>query len=368
MLLMALVAILVPPDRGPRGNPAGPLRAASCASGEGGGSVRGALCSEIRLEEGKAPEWVQLFPPGPRLETVARDGRSWTLSAPQSVADASMTDGLDLPVDWEHSQDRRAARGERADAAGWINQIALRSGSLYGRIEWTTEGRASVESKAYRYISPAFTHATKITAGNLHGGEVQEIVGVALVNRPAFVLPALAGQGESTMLKKIITALGLAADATEAQAVAAIASLKSERDTAVAQAAAPSLDKFVPRADYDTALARATEAEGSLADQANQTQETKIKRELDAAQEAGKITPATRSYHEAQCRAEGGLEKFREFVAAAPEIAGASGAPNSQPPGTETATAAERKAARLMGHSVEFARKHGSTAAQEEEE
>ena len=59
----------------------------------------------------------------------------------------------------------------------------------------------------------------------------------------------------------------------------------------------------MPRADYEAVLARATTAEGKLADQAASTMNAEIKRELDAAQDAGKITPATRAYHEEQCRA-----------------------------------------------------------------
>ncbi len=317
----------IPPERrSPRGNPAGPLRTALCASGEGGGSVLGAICSAIDLDGGTAPEWVQLFPPGPHLEAIAGDGRRWMLSNPARVAAVSMEGGLDLPVDWEHGQHRKAPKGERADAAGWIKEIALRDGSLFGRVEWTAEGRASVESGAYRYLSPAFDY-------NRETLEVIRVNGAGLVNRPAFVMPALAGQEESTMIKKILAALGLAADASEEKALEAIASLKSERDTAVAQAAAPPLDRFVPRSDYDSAVAARATAESELAAERSSQRNDEIKQLLDEAQAAGKITPATRDYHAAQCRAEGGIDRFRDFVAKTPEIAGAGGGSGAPPAG-----------------------------------
>ena len=158
------------------------------------------------------------------------------------------------------------------------------------------------------------------------------------------------------MLKKILEALGLAAGATEDEAVAAIASLKSERDTAVAAAAAPPLDKFVPRADYDSAQARATAAEAERAS----ARDDEIKAALDAAQAAGRITPATRKYHEGQCRIEGGLEEFRKFAADAAEIAGASGITGDPPRGGATATAAARKVAGMFGHTPEFVDEHAS--------
>ena len=162
------------------------------------------------------------------------------------------------------------------------------------------------------------------------------------------------------MLKKILEALGLAADATEAQAVAAVGALKTERDEARSQAAAPPIEQFVPRADYDNALARATAAETELASVRGTARDAEIRQALDAAQEAGKITPATRAYHEARCREQGGLEAFREFVSAAPEIAGGTGAGGSPPAGGPVATTAEKAVAKAFGHSVEFVNEHAS--------
>ena len=332
------------------------LARVAAAAAQGGSPAYGAFAAAIELDGGKAPEWIQLFPKGPALETVNYDSRSWRLSDPAAVAAASMEDGLDLPIDWEHAQALKAPKGERVETAGWIKEIAVRAGVLTGRVEWTAEGRASVESRQYKYFSPYFL-AAKV------GGEVWRIQHGGLVKTPAFTMPALAKGQEEPMLKKILEALGLAADATEEQAVAAVAALKTERDGAKAAAAAPPLDKFVPRADYDSALARATAAEGKLASGERERLEADIKKELDAAQEAGKITPATRAYHEAQCRAEGGLQRFREFVAAAPEIAGGSGASGAPPDGAGAATAAETAVAKAFGHAPEFAREHGSQLA-----
>ena len=358
-----------PNHRGSRGN--SPTRgprlflAARCAAAEGGSPAYGAFAAAIELSaRGEAPEWIQLFPKGPELKTVSYDERSWRLSDPAAVAAASTQDGLDLPIDWEHAQAIKAPKGERVETAGWIKAIAVRDGVLTGRVEWTAAGRESVESREYRYFSPYFL-AAKAT------GEVWRIQHGGLVKTPAFTMPALASAGgrqgqerEETMLKKILELLGLAADATEEQAAAAIATLQSGLEQAKAAAEAPSLEKFVPRADYEAALARASAAEGKLAEQAASALDEEIKRELDAAQEAGKITPASRAYHEAQCKTEGGLERFKQFAAAAREIAGASGLSGSPPSGgaSGSASAAERAVARAFGHTVEFAREHGSAS------
>lgn len=59
--------------------------------------------------------------------------------------------------------------------------------------------------------------------------------------------------------------------------------------------------------------------------------ETEIEREIHTALEQKKITPATAEYHRAQCRAEGGLERFAAFVQAAPEVAADALLSNKQP-------------------------------------
>ena len=304
---------------------------------------------------------MQLFPRGPELGTLPRDGRRWQMPDPGSVARRSeeLRGGVDLAVDWEHAQDRRAKRGEEAPAAGWISEIAMRDGVLAARVNWTARGRASVESREYRYISPAFTHARRITPGDMDGGRVVAVIGAGLVNRPAFDSPSLAGAGEeSSMLKKILEALGLAADAAEERAIAAIVALKTERDTAVAQAAAPPLDRFVPCADYDSAVARATAAEEQVAE----ARDEEIERLLDEAQEAGKITPKTREYHKGRCQAEGGIAAFKEFCKETPELPGPGGGSAAPPaPGTGSrgfASPEEAAIAGMFGRDAKFLDKH----------
>ena len=329
----------------------------AAAGAESGSPAFGAFAAAIELDsEGKAPEWIQLFPKGPKLETVNYDSRSWTLSDPAAVAAASMADGLDLPIDWEHAQAIKAPKGKRAKTAGWIKQIAVRSGVLFGRVEWTAAGRASLESRQYKYFSPGFL----AEHGN-DGGEVRRIQHGGLVKTPAFAMPALTGRQQGgAMLKKILEALGLSADATEEQAVAAACKLKDDLAAARASAETPSLEKFVPRADYDAALARATTAEGKLASQSAAARDEEIKQALDSAQEAGKITPATRSYHEARCQAEGGLEAFKAFVAAAPEIAGRSGVTGAPPEkrAGAFASAEEGQIAKAFGRDAKFLDEH----------
>ena len=162
------------------------------------------------------------------------------------------------------------------------------------------------------------------------------------------------------MLKKILQALGLPEDATEDQALNTIGTMRTDLARAINQARTPPLDQFVPRADYDQALARATNSEQALADKARADLDAEITRVVDAALVAGKITPATRDYYAAMCQMENGLDEFRKFVAQAPVIGGASALDGHPPKDPETAMNAEElRISQMFGNTTEDIKKYG---------
>lgn len=351
-----------------------------------------ALCKALLTADEKPPEWVELIPGG----TVnALDGRVFENVDPEAVVAAFTKDPRDYPVDWEHSTQKKAIKGENAPAAGWITAMEVRDGAIWGHVDWTKRGAESVATKEYRYLSPAFLHDTKKI--------VVQIISSALTNRPAFDMPALAQEekarklleeaaaknaqaSEDVMDPKLLEMLGLAADAKPEDVIKALAQLKTELATAQAdpadelktaqaelataqtrvkeveteltnaRAANPELDKFVPRADYDTALARAVTAEKKITDDTKVALAKEIDTELDTALKAGKITPATVEYHKAQCSQEGGLERFKEFAKAAPVIVADSELDNHKPPtgdGRATASAEDLAIAARCGVTKE---------------
>lgn len=87
----------------------------------------------------------------------------------------------------------------------------------------------------------------------------------------------------------------------------------------------------MPRADHQLALNRIADFEAGEKTRAEKAATDAV----DTAITAGKIAPASRDYHLATCRAEGGLERFQAFVAAQPVIAAPSDldkrAPGTQP-------------------------------------
>lgn len=278
----------------------------------------------------RAPEWIPLFPNKRKIE--ARDGRVWEMDDPDAVIAAFNDDThADLMVDWDHEGAEVGSLWSsvtRAPAAGWIKELRKKGKrGIEGRVEWTGQGRASVEGKEYRYISPYFqqTRAEYDEDGKLVAlPKVQRILNAALVNMPALRMSALtrreqpptqtAATAEVTMDKAILAALGLPETGTAAQALAKIVELK------VPTPVDPSA--FVPKADYDTisaelATARTalTAAETAATEVADTALAAEIETALDAAQTARKIAPESRGFWADFCKTDGGLAKFKTQMA-----------------------------------------------------
>lgn len=184
-----------------------------------------ALCAAVDLPavgtEG-APEWVHLLPAG---EIRTGDGRG-----PYRVADPAALIATSLQaiaggavVDENHATDLAAPRGEAAPARGWIRDFEARTDGIWGRVEWTVQGRRLVAGRAYRGLSPVIQHT--------QDGRITAILRASLVNRPNLRgLTAL--HQENTMnplLEKLLAALGLPAATTEDAAVAAVTALHAEQ-------------------------------------------------------------------------------------------------------------------------------------------
>lgn len=306
--------------------------------------------------EGGAPEWIELIPAGPVVR--GRDGREWRMSDPAKLVSAFVSNRAALPIDLEHAQFLLASEGLPAPAYGWVEAVEARNGAIWGRVEWTDKGTAAITSREYRYISPVFSFDEQTR-------EIQALRGAGLVNRPNLELPAL-NHEDPMAYAKTLAALGLAATADDDAAAAAVDKLKGDVQTALNRAGAPPLDKFVPRADYDTALNRAKAAEDKLSKAAADALEAEITGLVDGAIADGKIAPAAKDYHLASCRAEGGVQRFKDFIAKAPvsDAARASGLDGRKPDQTTSAlTDDETAICRQMGVSAEAFLKAKASAA-----
>jgi phage I-like protein len=314
-----------------------------------------ALCFELSAD---VPEWVEVLPPGPKV--VGRDGRAWTYEPAQVLAETQAhSKGADLPFDYLHATEIKAPLGEDAPAAGWARDYRINErGAIEARVEWTAKASNAISAREYRYLSPVFTYDDS--------GRIHRFSSFGLTNKPNLLIKALNAEQNPThqenppmlLAAAIRAALGLPETATEEDGVAAIKALKEAKETALNSERAPSLDKYVPRGDYNALEQRAANAEQKLAQRDKDDLNTAINTEIEAALKAGKITPATKAYHVAACQEQGGLDRFREFVKAAPSVTDPV-VPDNKPEPTKTALNAEQQqAARMLGMTDEQYIKH----------
>lgn len=307
-----------------------------------------ALCTELGLlaagDAPGVPGAIPLIPAGPTVR--GRDGREWTFDQPSidAVLQAFEARGVELPIDWEHATQHRAPRGEAAPAAGWITALNVRGGALWADVQWTDRGHDQVLGREYRYISPVFDF-------DPNTGRIVRLVSAGLTNTPNLPLQALNQEQpmKLSLTAALAAALGVAADADEATALTAIESLKTATNRE-----ASNLERYVPRADYDQVLERATNAEQRLRQHETDTHKTAVDAAIDSALQARKIAPTSVEYHRASCSDRAGLERFQAFVASAPVIAPDAPIEGRPPATTKTALNAEQQqAARLLGLTPE---------------
>lgn len=183
-----------------------------------------ALCAAQPIgDDAGVPEWIHLLPAG---EARTVDGRGpYRIGSLQSLASASLGPGQKLVLDECHSTDKAAVLGLPAPARGWIVELQARDDGLWGRVEWTDEGRQLMEGKAYAGISPVITHS--------QDKQVLRVLRASLTNTPNLMgLTALHSEEEEDdsmdWKAKLIELLGLDGTADDA-AIEAALKAKMER-------------------------------------------------------------------------------------------------------------------------------------------
>ncbi len=132
--------------------------------------------------DGTVPEWIQLLPAGGVVK--GRDGRTWINDRPENILAAFQAEDKDLPIDWEHASELKAPRGDQAPAAGWLKEMELRNGEIWGLVEWTAKAIEQIKNREYRYISPVFVYEKESL-------RIIRITSAGLTNQPNLHLAAL---------------------------------------------------------------------------------------------------------------------------------------------------------------------------------
>ncbi len=158
----------------------------------------------------------------------------------QDAAAGQLRQGNELLIDHEHFSDQP---DQETRAYGWLQELQDREDGIYGRIRWTSTGKAAVDGGDYRFFSTEYapedlqpvTDAAHNRAGSPKVVRPTRLAGLSLTNmnnnrgqKPITNREALADASASAvnqknnnqvtnrkLMKNIATKLGLAAEASE---------------------------------------------------------------------------------------------------------------------------------------------------------
>ena len=290
-----------------------------------------ALAVQIEPDAAGAPPSVVRMIPAGKFRSV--DGRpadlpSWRLDAALAapIVAASAARRSDYCIDYEHQTLLARENGKPAPAAGWYRDLEWREDGLYATdVRWTPAAAQMINALEYRYISPVFAY-------DRDTGDVRHLACAALVSNPGLDgltdLSALAAQlllltipKETVLnetLKKLLAALGLLDTATEAEALAAVAALKTHVAALSAHVSQPDPARYVPIATLSALQAEHADLQGRLAALGAEVNGGKLERLVSDAMAAGKLTPATEAW--ARELGKKDIDALAAFIAAAPVV------------------------------------------------
>lgn len=355
-----------------------PAASAYGVPGMGAGQVAVAAL-RVEIPAGQVPTDVRLIPAG---EFRAVDGRptdcpTWVMEAADGercVAAMAARESA-LVIDYEHATLHAKQAGSRAPAAGWFGDLEWRPGDgLYAiGVEWTAQAAQDIASRAYRFISPVFSY-------DPISGRVDKLLHAALTNDPGLdgltdlaalaadlFLPPTTSRGiaMNELLKKLLASLGLQESATETEALAAVAALKTNVATLSVQATHPDPARFVPIATLSALQAEHADLQGRLAALTAEVNGGKLEKVVSDGLAAGKLTPATEAW--ARELGKKDLAVLTAFLAAAPVVVALgqtqSGGKGSTGAGGAALSETELAVCKATGTSPEDFIKHRRAAA-----
>lgn len=237
--------------------------------------IAGELLTAIELNrDGALPQSVKLCPISRNGKLVkGRDGREFLIEG-EKVAKATNGRGLKVVLDCNHAS-YSFGSAESLAAYGWLDNLRVEGNYLVADLELTDKGKNAIESRHFRYLSPAFA---------MNGSaEVAFVHSVGLVNHPNLKLPALNKKNNQIKEKKEAEMPG---------------EKNKEADPAVEGNAELLKGTLAENAELRLAQknqeAKIAELEGKLAEQEKAAAELAVNGMLDAAEAEHKIAPAQR--------------------------------------------------------------------------
>jgi hypothetical protein len=214
--------------------------------------------TRILNREGKLPDdgWYQIEVPGEHFNRTAGvvqllDGAAFDAIVNRFAAEAAKPNFAGLLIDQDHfSLDPEKS----TESFGWLMEVRNRAGQLEGRIEWTDIGEPAVKQKRFKFFSTVYApqDVEKVGTRKIKNRDYPLVRPLALdrlaltndpnnkggkpiSNRDGNSAGAADENQPDKKMKNLMKALGLAEDASEESAVAAVQVITNRATTAEGQ-------------------------------------------------------------------------------------------------------------------------------------
>ena len=116
-------------------------------------------------DAGDKPVWIQLAKPGVFRGHPAGPFELNDKVFSEIVTNFRATQNRAIPIDFEHASEADPTEGsipvDGAPAQGWIRDLRIDGGGLWGLVEWGDKAREYIRSGAYKFFSPAIRFNAK---------------------------------------------------------------------------------------------------------------------------------------------------------------------------------------------------------------
>ena len=221
-----------------------------------------------------ADGWYEIETPGEHFNRAAGlvqllDGQAFDSIVNRFRAEAAKPNFGGVLIDQDHFSLDPA---KSTEAFGWLQELRNREGRLEGRIEWTDIGQPAVEKKRFKFFSTVYAPADveKVGTRKIRNRDYPLVRPLALdrlaltndpnnkggkpiSNRHGNSAGAADENQDTSPMKSLLKKLGLAEDASEESAVAALQTIQNraaqvepltaERDTLLAAQVEADLEK-----------------------------------------------------------------------------------------------------------------------------
>ena len=110
-------------------------------------------------DDAAKPVWIQLAKSGTFRGHSAGPFELNEAVFAEIIANFKATENKQIPIDFEHASESEATAGsiptEGAPAQGWIVDLKIQGGNLWGLVEWGDTARGYIKTKKYKFFSPA---------------------------------------------------------------------------------------------------------------------------------------------------------------------------------------------------------------------